>query len=470
MATKAQVSAVSSPFFGVTKLLYSRRCGAPGRRGRSSTAGRSGPDRRHARQPPAVAVQPRREPAADVASARDGREVVEFLQQLVARESLQEAERERPAADAAAGERERGVPARVEPRVYRREAHVRDLLQLFGESLFEQEAVGVGQRLARHAVAPRAQVKQGARRVVQHHVLERLRVVDVLPQQLVQRPFDDRGVAAPPLGVCGVARGFVAADEVFGVEQPPEVRGQLGARTPALAQHLPEEPVRLPDVAAVKPPIELRRHDVLAERHLHRLRLKLAVQAEVLFFENLIKMKGRRCRVRHDSTPECSPGSELVERRDGPRGRGLLHETPTAVERTAGGRRCATPSWLRENPRTPPGDNQLSRTGSPEPPGARRKILRRHLHMTINKDSFRTHRHVTTSSAIYCEAARGRLLRQPPTRLRSPRPPPDGAVDSPSPRDHRTARKTLCRVLRAVVDEAASRVAPRSCARAAASA
>ena len=67
----------------------------------------------------AFAVQPRREPAADVAAAGDGREIVDRCERADAREALQHAERERRAADAAARETERARAALVHARMQR---------------------------------------------------------------------------------------------------------------------------------------------------------------------------------------------------------------------------------------------------------------------------------------------------------------------------------------------------------------
>src|SRR6185369_430362 len=66
------------------------------------------------------AVDPRAEPAPEVAAARDGREVVELIEEAQLDQPLQQSEVERRAADAAAGEAERR--ARPDGRILHRGA------------------------------------------------------------------------------------------------------------------------------------------------------------------------------------------------------------------------------------------------------------------------------------------------------------------------------------------------------------
>src|SRR5687768_11258313 len=69
---------------------------------------------------------PGREPSADIAATGDGREIIEFLEHVSARQRLQYAKAKACAADAAAGKAKRGAFRfqRVNPRIDRTEPGV----------------------------------------------------------------------------------------------------------------------------------------------------------------------------------------------------------------------------------------------------------------------------------------------------------------------------------------------------------
>jgi hypothetical protein len=68
----------------------------------------------HAGHPAAVAPGPRGEPASDVAAAGDGGEIVELVEHVRAGQPLDDAQGEGGAADAAAGDAERGARTRID--------------------------------------------------------------------------------------------------------------------------------------------------------------------------------------------------------------------------------------------------------------------------------------------------------------------------------------------------------------------
>ena len=82
-----------------------------------------------------VVVQPGRQPRADVATARNRRKIVEFLQQVVVGQRLDDAERKRRAANAAAGQRQCRQPASIR--------HSIDLTPPRLLALFDQPALGI---------------------------------------------------------------------------------------------------------------------------------------------------------------------------------------------------------------------------------------------------------------------------------------------------------------------------------------
>ena len=96
-------------------------------------------------------MYPSREPAADVAAARDGREIVELFEHPAPRERLYDAERERAAAYAAARETEcRALRIKaVNLPVDAREPQVVYVPEVFGESVLQQQPPEA------HEVAPR---------------------------------------------------------------------------------------------------------------------------------------------------------------------------------------------------------------------------------------------------------------------------------------------------------------------------
>ena len=90
----------------------------------------------------ALPADPRTQPASDVAAAGDGREIVKMFQHAAPREALRHAERERRAADAAAGKTQRrDALVRVDAPVDGCNVDVRDGLEVFGKRGFEQQPV-----------------------------------------------------------------------------------------------------------------------------------------------------------------------------------------------------------------------------------------------------------------------------------------------------------------------------------------
>ena len=142
-------------------------------------------------------MQPGREPTADVAAARNGREVIELLQEVVAREPLDESERERAGAYAAARKTERLRADGVQTPVDGREADIAQPLQVVGEGLFEQEAVEVVECAAEEATGGGALLGQSLGGRAQPLVAEAVGVVEVgVFEQAVERVLDGllRGV------------------------------------------------------------------------------------------------------------------------------------------------------------------------------------------------------------------------------------------------------------------------------------
>jgi hypothetical protein len=110
-------------------------------------------------EPVRVSVNPRRQPAAGVAAARDGREVVEAVEEAALRERLDDAERERAAAYAAAREADGRPLGRVQASDGPREPQVVDAPERPRKGVFEQEPPEprqVGLEEAPPAQSPRA--------------------------------------------------------------------------------------------------------------------------------------------------------------------------------------------------------------------------------------------------------------------------------------------------------------------------